>query len=273
LSYVVIGVTTKGGSGLSTYLAALAWDVAGRAKTLLVDGDPMGGDHETRFGLKLGPAADQLGLRRVVASGGSVDAIEAAAVQVKGRENLWILPGFRGESGLGAEELLARFGGRAAGYGADAFRKPVLTLSQTSFEVVILDLGQPFCYPGLLDPAKVGSVLARSSDRLVIVIKDDPTHADHHVEVLRKAALPRAELVVAHRPGASDIKQIFRQSLEENSINVQVADVDWVWRDAVALKAQSESRPMPAEGLAKSLGILGAAAAVRATVNPDSVAR
>ena len=268
MSITAAVATTRPGQGSTTFGLALAWDAAESEKVCYVDLDPAGGTVEDQLGLNLGAGADQLGVRRFsglpqVTHG----MIEEAAVRVPRRENLFIVPGLRGDSGLALHDFLPRFNEDAGG-GYQLYQRLTSSFEKTRFDLVVVDLGCPFVFPGLDSPQRAAATIASLFGRFFIVIRDNPALIGHNVEVLRKAQVNRGEVVVACRPsGARDARATVARALAD--INIQVAAIEWLWRDDIALRAESQGRAMPAPGLARSLGLVQRQAApIAGTVQP-----
>jgi MinD-like ATPase involved in chromosome partitioning or flagellar assembly len=206
----LVGVVSPRAGSTATYFATcLSYTLADDRRVVLVDADMSGGT-----------VADLLHLKTEGRSlahlyGGDVRAIEVAeleamAVPVPHRPNLRVVPGIESTYGNRTSWMLPPL---------DA------ALKALSADVVVCDLGQALCYPGIESPSAEAEAICKVFQRVFVVTRDDPALFARYIEVLRQARLPRAELVITQ----SRHRRLGESMAETMSRQVGDVPIRYVW--------------------------------------------
>jgi MinD-like ATPase involved in chromosome partitioning or flagellar assembly len=222
-----IAVLSLRAGSTSTYFATcLAYTLADDRRVALIDADMTGGT-----------IADLLDLNTEGRSLGNLyggdtrsielSELEAMAVPVPIRPTLRVVPG-----------LVSGYGSRTS-YMLQPLQAALEGLTD---DVVICDLGQALCYPGLESPTAEAEAIGRVFERVFVVIRDDPALCARYIEVLRQARLPRAELVVTqsrHRRLHDEV--VSRMAAQVGEIPLRYV---WPWDERQAAHMGDSFVPM-----------------------------
>ncbi len=235
MSTLVAVYTTRAGQTSSYWATSLAWTLAERRKTLLVDLDMEGGTVADILYLKHDDRniGNCFGDRPAMAH-----ELEEQAVTVPQRQNMSVVPGLRSSYGFEISESL---------------RKLQPAFEGLEYDLVIADLGHPLAHPGLRSPRAAAEAICAVFHRAFIVIRDDPSLIARTINVLRVARPPHGEIVICHQRSRAMKKDII-ESIERELPDLPVRDI-WAWDERKAARMGDSGIPMTLAGIDKDLGL------------------
>ena len=228
--------TTRAGQTSTHFAVTLAWTLAERRPTLLVDCDMEGGTIADLLLLR----TDDRGIANCFGDRPARSSdLTAQAVSHPLRRELRVVPGLVRSYGYEIGECL---------------RKLAPALQGADEEVVVADLGHPLAHPGLRSPRSAAEAICSVFGRAFIVIRDEPALLSRSIAVLQAARPPHGELVICHQHGRAYRRAIF-ESLQHNLPGIAVRDV-WSWNEVRAARLAETGIPAVLTGVEQDLNLM-----------------
>lgn len=236
-------LTTRAGGTSSTLATGMAAAMADKGHTvMLVDMDMEGGTIVASLGL--GQSRDR-GIQNVLNTTMSADALMAQSIAVPGHQNLQVIPGLRG--GVFGPEL------------SGPLRSIERGLRGLPVEYVIMDCGHPLSHAGIRSPQEVLGAMGLASDRIFVVVRDEPAWMAHALDVFKPINMEPGHwgemnlIICEQRKGRirDQVRQEYRRRLPDLELLA-----GWTWNEHQAARASDHSSPYPVGDLPRKLGLI-----------------
>lgn len=221
LNSTIVGIVSpRPNNTSSTWATCLAWSFSANYSVVLVDLDMAGGSISDILQLNTnGKNIGRLSINGVNKI--TISDLEKQLVTVPNRSNLRVLPG-----------LMQEFGPKTS----LALLQLVESLRAVNADLIIVDLGSPFSYPGLRvedrsrPEEQEGNLIWSSLDQIFVVIKDDPLLIDVNCQILERTNLPSGKLVVcqnSHRKESKDLINKLQSSPKTTKLTTNINYWNW----------------------------------------------
>ena len=227
-------MTTSPGQGSTTYALGLAWSAAADRTVRLIDADPAVGTVRTLLNLDAKASVENV----LGSAGVQASALEAQTVEIDGRPQLRVVPGFRRWEFRSGQVI-----GRLA---------PVL--AQLPDDVVIVDVGCPF------DPPEGGTqssvaMLAGHFDLILVVLRSQADLLERALRLLDGVPQERMRLVVARPPHRREMNATL--DLLHAHLPALGEPLEWDWDHSRVVKQGVSGIPVHRSGMLEETGLVG----------------
>jgi MinD-like ATPase involved in chromosome partitioning or flagellar assembly len=224
----------------------MAAAIAEKGKSVtLIDADMEGGTVLASLGL--GQSRDR-SIDNILNTSMTSDALLAQTIGVPGYGGLRVIPGYRG----------GRYGPELT----DPLHRMEHGIRSLPDDYVFIDCGHPLSHAGIKSPQEVLNALGLVSDKVFVVVRDEPAFVVHALDCFRKLQFEQGQwgdmylVICEQRKGRmrDQVRQTYARGIG-NADHLPLL-AGWSWNERQAAKAIDQSRPYPMGDLPRRLGLI-----------------